>query len=210
MSRPLEQSTPKVELAFDGNPVDLQRLLAHVSVSFLADQSKFGTEQAKSGFLAKHFRGPALDWLAVNLRDNASLLDNFDAFKSAVQGAFGLDSVRTGVEARTRMDALRQSPGGDLLLFLSEFEGLCATLGLASDASRCTLLMPKLEPYYQSSLRTSGQLCSSYSSIKAMLGNMYALRKDPGVAHQDKARRKAKCGKCGRKGHTSTECRSGN
>jgi hypothetical protein len=167
-----------------------------------------GLDEAKSAFLASHFRGPALDWLANQILSvTPSPLANFSAFQASVRNAFGVSADRQQVLAQERLGAFKQK--GDLLVFLAEFEGLCTQAGLNSDISRMTLLMPKLEPFYANALRTSGQLLATYTQIKACLGNLY-VRQPAQAGPAEAVRKRGKCGKCGKKGHTALQCRSGN
>ena len=201
-------ATPKTELEFDGNPIDLRRLLAHVSVSFLADSGKFPTDSERSGYLAKHFRGPALDWLATRLGANPNLLSDFRAFETAVKNAFGLQDSDAKVAARMEILAMKQR--GDLLVFISEFEALTEYAGMASDATRVTLFLEKLEPYYQNAVRQNTDTISTWTRLKSDLHSLYAMRRPQGKADSDATRKRSRCGKCGKKGHSATQCRSVN
>jgi hypothetical protein len=195
------------DVIFDGNPVDWQRTLAHVSVRLLLAPNDFPTDQNKSAFLASFFRGPALDWLGQTLVTTPNALDDFEAFKTRVRNAYGLDAATYSAQCRTQLAALKQK--GDLMEFFAQFEGLCAVVGTNSDVSKITLLLPKLEPYYHQALITSGGPLNTYANIKAFCANLYAHKADQ-TGPSDKLRKKAKCGKCGKKGHTAGQCRSTN
>lgn len=192
-----------VSLTFDGNPVDLERILAHVSVVFLRDPSAYPTDESKSARLAEHFRGAALDWLSVKLQTQPSPLTNFTEFQGLVRTAFGFDLPRRQQMARTNLGVLKQE--GDLLLFLAEFEGLTQIVGSVSDASRLALIMPKLSPYFRDCIVNSGEPIGSYATMVARLKNIYTMRPATAVGAEVR-RKKARCGKCGKKGHSASQC----
>lgn len=195
------------EVLFDGNPADLERLVTYVAVAVLAEPPRFPSERAKAMYLAKSFRGPALDWLASILSSRVTLLDDYEQFVKELRGVFGLGDVERAQVARTRLESLRQQ--GDLLLFLAEFEGLCREAGMVSDASRLQLILPKLEPYYANAIRTAVLRIATWYDMRRHLTTLYSFRQSSG-APREQVRRRAKCGKCGKRGHTANQCRSEN
>jgi len=199
---------PAPDLYFDGQPADWTRLLAHVRIRFATHEQSFDTDSKRSGFLCSHFRGAALDWVAVYLAANTNALADFDGLVEAIQLTFGLDNSRERQMAIARLHGLRQS--GDLLLFLAEFESLCITAGINADISKLALVQGKLEPYFANALATSCITYATWRALRTALVSVYASR--PKVAGEPaaKKRKRATCGKCGKKGHTAGQCRSTN
>jgi hypothetical protein len=76
------------DITFRGQPAQLEPLLTHCTVVFLAKASKFRDPSSKSGYIAARFRGPALEWLTSKLGDDKNLLDNYDEFVKNVKRAF--------------------------------------------------------------------------------------------------------------------------
>jgi hypothetical protein len=134
------------------------------------------------------------------------LLADYDVFRSLVENTYGLQPAREQALAQTQLDHLKQS--GDLLEFLTEFEGLCATVGIRADSSKVMIVIPKLEPYYQSAIRSSGELYGVYTELRAALGNLYARKAPSGSSGGGKPSKRSKCGKCGKR--HSGECRAKN
>lgn len=206
----MADDAPTKDVLFDGNPADLDRLLAHVSVRFLSDPAEFETDSQKSAFLGTRFRGPALDWLANILSTKPAELNNFTNFTNLVKNAFGVDSERRQVIAQGQLMALKQD-GVDLLQFLAEFEALCTKSGNDDDDARLLLAPSKLDSYYRDAMTTSTTAHTSWVSYKQALGNLYAKKASrAGGLATERKRKRAKCGKCGKRGHTAMECRSGN
>lgn len=199
---------PLADMSFDGNPADLKRLITHVRIRVIGNDAALNTDARRSAFVASHFRGAALDWLGAQLETDPDALDDFDAFIKAVSAAFGYSGNAAIAVARQELETLKQSE--DLLLFLTRFEALTATIGLVSDTTRVTLVMPKLSPYYAEAIRKNGTIFTRWSTLRATLINLDAMRVESGKKDPEKKRRRAKCGKCGKRGHTAAECRSGN
>jgi hypothetical protein len=99
--------------------------------------------------------------------------------------------------------------GDDLPTFFSEFLRLTSNIGLTSDASRLTVLRPKLPRYYVDALAANGEVHTTFTSLRRQVLNIWTLR--AGGARTDPAaeRKRQKCDKCGKKGHLATVCRSG-
>lgn len=206
-STPSLPSPPKASdsLSFDGSVLDLERVLAHVSLQFLLYPEAFSDERRKVAFLYAHFRGAALDWVATEMSNDQgrTRMSSYAQSLTAVQNAFGYDSVQVQAIAQTRLSALKQT--GDLLEFLLEFDSLTAKAGLRADSTKLTLLVPKLNKRYGDALVMSGDTLSSYSTVRAQLLNMYS-RSEVQEKSADQQRSAARCKKCGKRGHTATQC----
>lgn len=207
MSDAAAPSPPKASdsLSFDGSVLDLDRVLAHVSLQFLLHPAAFNSDATKVAFLYAHFRGAALDWAATEMgsdRGRARML-SWSQSLTHLKNAFGYDSVQVMAIAQTRLSVLSQK--GDLLEFLLEFDSLVSKAGLAADATKLTLLVPKLQKRYRDALTMSGDTLSSYGTVRAQLLNMYS-RSETQEKSVDDQRTSARCKKCGKRGHTGTQC----
>lgn len=200
-----DSGTSKV--IFDGNPIDLERVLAHVHVAFMLNASSYSTDSQKSAFLASHFRGGALDWLGRFLTSTPQRLEDYEGFVNTVKNTFFLDANHIAAQAQTELAALRHT--GDLLEFLQTFEHLCERAGCRSDVTKLTLLFPKLNSYYHEALISGGATFVHYSVARTCLTNIYDRTPDKKES-PDTRRRKARCKKCGKRGHTGTQCSSTN
>lgn len=200
-------SPPKASdsLSFDGSVLDLDRVLAHVSLQFLLYPEAFATDQLKVAFFYAHFRGAALDWAAMEMSSERgrARMSSWSQSLNAVKSSFGYDAVQVQAIAQTRLSVLEQK--GDLLEFLLEFDSLCAKAGLNADATRMTLLVPKLNKRYRDALTTSGDTLSSYTTVRSQLLNMYS-RSEVQEKSADAQRSAARCKKCGKRGHTASQC----
>lgn len=205
------QSPPKPndDVLFDGNVLDLDRVIGYAAIQHLLYPGAFPSDDLKVAFLFAHFRGGALDWAAAQaLKDpRPAFMGSYSQTLTAVRNQFGYDGAQVQAIAATRINALRQS--GDLLEFLTEFHNLTEQAGLRSDVTRLTLLIPKLRPEYHDALVRSGEILSSYTSTRTMLLNMYSRAPVQKQGPEDR-RGQARCKRCGKRGHTGTQCRSKN
>lgn len=196
-------SVSPIDVTFDGNPLDLKRVLAAISFQILLHPSEFAADQTKSLYLCAHFRGHALDWASGVISRNLVYLDNYQQFCARLETAFGYDAAQAIAIAQTQLGAMRQT--GDIVEFLVEFDDTCSRAGVNSDTSKITLLMPKLNTYYRDGICRSGDLHSNYSTVRTQLCNI-ASRTVSASVPNEKKRKKAHCGTCGRKGHTAAQC----
>jgi len=205
-----ETSTPRPprasdSLSFDGSVLDLERVLAHVQLQFLLYPDAFEEGSTKSAYLYAHFRGAALDWVASQLGTERGMnnMQSYDTALRSVKSAFGYDDVQVQAIAQTRLGVLKQS--GDLLEFLLEFDSLTARARTTADATRLTLLLPKLNKFYHDALVTNGDTLSNYSTVRSQLLNIYSRAQLQEKA-PDTLRAAARCKKCGKRGHTAIQC----
>lgn len=200
------------EILFDGNAVDLDRVLAHVHNAFVLNASQFSTDTEKCAFLSSFFRGAALDWYAnecVAPEDQKKLSD-YDGYVKSIRSAFGCTEQVYTSAAQTELQALRQAGEyADLRDLLVHFEFLCGRAGIHSDASRVTILQPKLNSYYGNAWTTAGFSASSYAGMKGWLLRVYSRTPSNGAGDEVK-RSKARCKVCGKRGHTGSQCKAKN
>jgi tRNA(Ile2) C34 agmatinyltransferase TiaS len=93
--------------------------------------------------------------------------------------------------------------------FLQEFDELCLLAGTTSDATKITLIMPKLQTRYRESLLLGGEMITTYSTVRNRLLNTYSRTTEMKQSGEQK-RAKARCKACGKRGHSATQCRSKN
>ena len=77
------------------------------------------------------------------------------------------------------------------------------------NVTKALLLRPKLAPYLQDAIATSTLPLTTWVELKGACLNVYS-RRPATTAPGESKRRRAKCGKCGKRGHTAGQCRSGN
>jgi hypothetical protein len=195
------------DLIFDGSPVDLERVLAYIRLQALLYPLALSTDSRKSAYLLSHFRGPAIDWAATYIQSRAAAADTHDQLVNRVKTAFGYDSAQQQAIAQTRLGAIHHQ--GDLMEFLVEFDNLCNVSGINADTSKITLLLPKLKATYREAITRSGELITNYSTMRNNLGNIYARESDMKNS-AEKQRKKKTCGKCGKRGHTASQCEAKN
>lgn len=207
MSDSTAPSPPKASdsLSFDGSVLDLDRVLAHVSLQFMLHPAAFNSDATKVAFLYAHFRGAALDWAAMEMSSERgrTRMSSWAQSLTQVKNAFGYDGAQVQAIAQTRLSALAQT--GDLLEFLLEFDSLTAKAGLNADATKLTLLVPKLQKRFKDALTMSGDTLSAYGTVRSQLLNMYS-RSEVQEKSADAQRSAARCKKCGKRGHTATQC----
>ena len=201
------------DVVFDGNPVDLDRVLGYVNTQQVLYPDAFGDNDAvKSCYLALHFRGDALDWHSalISSANTAGYLHDYEGYISQLKVQFGYSLELNVAGASTELMALRQTGDyKDLREFLNHFRTLCQRTGIASDVSRLAILYPKLDPYYHGAIVTNGRCYTRFQDAANFLLGVYshtpANGKDVSVQ-----RSKARCKVCGKRGHTGSQCKSKN
>jgi hypothetical protein len=196
-----------VDLTFDGNPVDLERILGMVALQFALHAGAFTQETTKTAYLVSHFRGAALDWGTRLVIKNDNRLQSYDKFTTSLKDHFGYDYAQLTSLHRTQLTKLTQT--GDLMEFLTEFDNLSERVGLRADPTKITLVLPKLKKEYYDAIADGGDTIENYSTLRLRLLNIYAMK--TGQPPSDEAKRKkSRCGKCGKRGHSATQCKSTN
>jgi hypothetical protein len=202
--------SPSSEITFDGNPVELDRLFAHCALQRLLYPLAFTETKTLIGYLLAHFRGPALDWVVKELANDtiAKWTNDYEAYCNRIKSQFGYSLNQAYIIARTRVMALKQT--GGMREFILEFDDLTAQAGLTSDIVRTTLAFPKLKKFYQDAWTCDPtKLNATWNSVRTFLLDVASRHEDHGRTEEE-ARKKSKCGKCGKNGHTSAQCRSSN
>ena len=168
-------------------------------------KSLTGIEKRKCAFLASKFEGAALDWATSELTSNPSCYNSFDGFITAVRNAFGIDTDNTAALLRRELDALSWQT--DTPIFFADFDRLTRLCSITTDEGRITLLLSKLPQHVKVLFAQQGLSFANYSTMRGRLNMMWAL--DPTVTKQV-TRGKPKCEACGKKGHTSSQCKTKN
>ncbi len=199
---------PSDSIAFDGNLIDLDRVLGYVAFQFILFPRAFVSDQVKSAYLLSHFRGPPQDWATGILARNAAYLNNYSTLVGTVQDKFGLGAEQRIAAAQTRLTALKigekSLPEG-----LAEFEALTDEIGCRSDVARLSIIWPKLPKYYYESMVSGGDTISTWSVLRNRLMNVYARQPEQALDPESK-RKKSRCKKCGKRGHTAVQCEAAN
>lgn len=162
-------------LEFRGKADTLDNLLTHCQVQFLARPSRFGTDQSKSGFVAKHFQGPALDWLTQEWKKTPKLLDSYDEFVITLRSAFDASEETQKQIADQKLRRLKQT--GSASNYALQFDPLVALLQYNDEAKKAAFLAG-LKPDVKKSL--AGESFASYTDLRTKTLNvdesLYALR----------------------------------
>lgn len=201
-------ATELKDVLFDGNQLDLDRVFAACAMQFIADPSRYSDDSTKCAHLLSRFRGPALDWAARRIDQDAALNGaSYADLCNAVKAYYGYDRAQAAAVAASQLGVMRLQ--GDLLEFLVSFDDACTRAGIASDVSKIAILLPKLHGRYARVVTDNGSLPTRYSTVRGWLTNAYALSPE-NAAPDDEKRKKSRCKKCGKRGHTAVQCDSKN
>lgn len=176
--------TSDEDLTFDGsNWEDLLRLVTASQMERLFSPGDFTNSDdvyqpsTQIGWVARHFKGPALDWTGRELATNPTLFrDDFDAFITAVRNQFGISDIQLAAHRRTQLDNLRWEK--DLPVFFAEFDRLCLILSITGDSTKVTLLREKLPHKVKTLIAEQALDFANYDTMRERLLTMWAL--DPG------------------------------
>lgn len=205
------------DVLFDGsNWQDLTRLVTRCRMKFLQtsalDADPYVNDDAKCAHLVSHFRGPALDWAGQTYEANNASFADYSGFVEATRNAFGISDEGLEAQRRGQLEGLRWST--NLPTFFAEFDRLTSLLGLNQDSTRIAILRSKLPTTVQKLLSEQALNFHNYDTMRERLLTMWSL--DPNrntVVGQGSAAahsKRPRCGRCGKKGHTASDCRSKN
>ena len=199
-------NTSAPALSFDGsNWEDLTRLVTQSTLARLLE-SEINSDADQCAWLARHFSGPAIDWVGVAYTANPLIFENFGDFCERTRQQFGVSDE--GLEARRRgqLEALKWST--DLPVFFAEFDRLTTLCSLHGDAVRIALLRNKLPVHTQKLLAEQALDFHNYDTMRERLLTMWALDPNKSTAvHASPQTKRPRCGRCGKKGHTASDCR---
>jgi len=195
----------KEDAKFDGsNWTELNRIIALAKFQFLQDDDYDEREDRQCAYVASQFSGPALDWVAQQQSANPTLFTSFAGFVTAVRQAFGIADNNITALLRHDLDALKWN--SDVPVFFANFDRLTLALGLTSHDMRIALVEQKLPHEVKVLLSEQALSFSNYETMRERLNCMWAIDPNRGRATAD--RKKPRCGHCGKRGHTSSDCRS--
>jgi hypothetical protein len=200
-------SAPASDYQFDGsNWQDLTRLIALAKLH-RASGTEVDSDTTQSAWVARQFTGPALDLVANLLVTEAALFDNFNQFCARVRDYFGITDTLLQAHQRTQLDALKWHR--DLPLFFAEFERLSHACGMGGEnAGKVTLLVSKIPEKQRAILARQAPPPSTFSEYRSRLLTVWVADPTSVGVSIDKEQARPKCGKCGKKGHTTSTCHS--
>lgn len=203
---------PKAPLSeeprFDGsNWEDLSRLCT-LSKLHRFSATEVDNEKTQSAWVARHFTGPALDFLTQQMTVKTNLFDDFTKFTDIVREEFGITEELLVHHWRAQLEGLAWRT--DLPTFFAEFDRLTQQCGMgANDTTKIVLLTAKMPTNLRRSLANQAFAPTRYTDWKSGLLTRWTLDPQGTSSKIDKGgKSKPKCGKCNKKGHTASECRS--
>lgn len=213
----MSSSNDSNSLTFDGhNWEDLVRLLTQATLEFMSDTSRYDdddlpqlNERNKCAWLCKHFRGAALDWVGAVSASQPAIFDDYDGLAESAKQAFGVSTEGLAAHRRGQLEALKWRP--DLPAFFAEYDRLTMQLGLTGDSTKIAILRSKLPIGTQKLLAEQALDFANYDTMRERLLTMWAL--DPNKytsvhAGSSSSSKRPKCGRCGKRGHTASDCRA--
>jgi hypothetical protein len=200
-------NAPLSEYTFDGsNWEDLTRLITLAKLH-RASQTEVDSDTTQSTWCARQFTGPALDWVGLILIVDKPLLDNFDKFITKLNDHFGITATLISTHQRVQLEALKWRR--DAPTFFAEFSRLATECGLGGEnAGKLTLLMSKVPDAQKTILARQTPPPTTYAETRARLLSIWANDPHSTGVQIEKSQTKPKCGKCGKKGHTASDCRT--
>lgn len=202
-------------LTFDGsNWQELTRLVALAHFKFLQsaalEDDPYAGASAKCAYLCSRFSGPALDWAASQLLNPTLNFANFDAFVTNARNQFGISDDGLRAQHRGQLEALKWQT--DLPIFFAEFDRLCTLMHLQGDEVKIAMVRSKLPVHVQKLLAEQALDFHDYGTMRERLLTMWNLdpNKQTAVSHvsSGSTSKRPRCGRCGKKGHTASECRT--
>jgi hypothetical protein len=162
-------------IEFTGKTGTLANLITHCKVVFLSRPSKYTTATSKTGFIASHFKGQALDWLTQEWKANPELLDDYDDFLSELDNVYEASTATQKQAADQQLRKLRQT--GSATAYALKFDSLVSLLGY-NDAAKQAAFIVGLKTDVRKSL--AGDTWDSYASMRSTAINvdesLYTLR----------------------------------
>lgn len=195
---------------------DLTRLVIATKLEFIQDAAldddsqRYATQQSKCAKLASSFTGPALDWVGHTYETNNALFTDYNNFILTIRNAFGISDDGLQAQRRGELDVL--SWNIDLPVFFAEFDRLTTQLQLNGHETRIALLKTKLPLHMQNKLAEQALNFNNYETMRERLLAMWSL--DPGrtkpitQATATEKRKRPRCGRCGRRGHSAADCKA--
>jgi hypothetical protein len=196
------------DLKFDGsNWTDFTKIVGLAQFTFIQDDDYSDSELKKCAHLATMYTGPALDWAAYMMTNHRQSFSDFDTFVTLTREAFGIADNNITALLRRQLDELSWS--SETPVFFAEFDRLTRALSITSHETRVAMIEAKLPLAMKSLLASQALSFSSYDTMRERFNCMWAMdpSKSKKVTHPGS---KPRCGTCGKKGHTATNCKSKN
>lgn len=185
----------------------LTRLVALAKFQFIQDDDYDDNEPRKCAYLAQGFDGPALDWVAsTHTKTAGATFVSFDLFVTATREAFGIADNNIIALVRRELDDLQWKD--DVPTFFAEFDRLSLALGITSHETRIAMVESKLPMKLKILLAEQSLSYSNYDVMRERFNGMWAMDPTKGKTITLPKTKRPRCGTCGKKGHTSSECRS--
>lgn len=193
---------PSPSYTFDGNADDLRKFFAILEVRHVVHHESVPNDQAKIADAAGHFTGAVLDWFGDKLVEQPTYLGTtaWANFKAELERRFGMTAITVQVRAQAKLASMKQD--GPLLDFLADFERTAELAG-SGDVTKCALLPPKVSPRIRKAIEESGQALTNWNTMRSFCINVSSRTDD---VTETGRKRRARCGKCGKRGHTASQC----
>lgn len=198
-------STPEADDAkFNGsNWQVLNQVVALSRFQFMQDSDYDDDDRRRCAHLASRFTGPALDWVATIVARSPAVMNDFDGFVTATREAFGIADNNITALLRRDLDQLAWSP--DVPVFFSEFDRITHALGITDHPTRVAMVEAKLPQAMKVRLAEQALSFANYDTMRERFNCMWAM--DPSKGRATSSTKKPRCGSCGKKGHTASDCR---
>lgn len=194
------------EPLFNGsNWQDLNRIIALANFQFLQDADYQDSQPMKCAYVAQRFTGAALDWVASAHQTRPGIFESYTQFVLEVRQAFGIADNNITALLRRDLDQLHWNP--EVPSFFAEFDRLTLALSITSHETKVALVEQKLPAHMKKLLAEQALSFSNYDTMRERLNCMWALDPTRGKTVTNKPSR-PRCGRCGKRGHTATGCRS--
>jgi hypothetical protein len=152
-----------------------------------------------------------LDWVGQASQVSANFFDKYDAFIIDVRNAFGISDAGLEAQRRGELESLKWN--SDLPVFFAEFDRLTQLLNLTGHEVKIALVRTKLPQHVQKLLAEQALNFANYETMRERLLVMWSLdpgRSIGGAGTSGTGKKRPRCGRCGKKGHTAPDCRSKN
>lgn len=190
---------------FNGsNWQDLNRAVALSRFQFLQDDDYEDNPPRQCAHLAASYEGPALDWVASAYAANPGVFASFEGFVRATREAFGVADNNIVALLRHDLDHLQWND--DVPTFFAEFDRLTLALGITSHETRVAMVEQKLPHRMKVLLAEQCLSFANYDTMRERFNGMWAMDPTRGKT-VTLGKKKPRCGSCGKKGHTASECR---
>jgi len=200
----------KDEEKFNGsNWHALNRLVALAKFQFIQDSDYDADEPKRCAYLAQKYEGPALDWVAsVHASTHGAAFVSFDQFVTATRQAFGIADNNITALLRRDLDDLQWKD--DVPTFFAEFDRITLALQITSHETRIAMVEAKLPMKLKVLLAEQSLSFSNYDTMRERFNGMWAMDPTRGKTVTLPRTKKPRCGSCGKKGHTASECKKKN